>query len=138
MKRTIAILAFALTALAVSADEPITKPIRTTWIATSCATWNCAATALILANGDKYVLALPTGRDDDPWIVLRRVEEGAIFVPDEEPYTCSVFEDVHAAVIAFGSMDACRAPMFLTVPDGRAVIASLRACGGPRKVRADD
>jgi hypothetical protein len=126
------VLALAVAAPA-SADEPITKPVRYTWIATSCDTWNCAAAAMVMANGDKYVMVLPTGRDEKPWIILRRVEEGSIFIPDEEPYTCSVYPTVNEASIEYEVMDTCHAPLILNVPDGRAVVASLRSCGSSKK-----
>ncbi|HEX2834606.1 MAG TPA: hypothetical protein VHW00_16460 [Thermoanaerobaculia bacterium] len=138
MKRTLAFLILSFVALgAVADDEPIEKPIRYTWIASSCETWNCAAAALVLANGDKYVMVLPTGREEQPWIVLRRVEEGSIFVPDEEPYECNVFTTVDDAAIKYSVTDTCHAPMILNVPDGRAVIASLKSCGsGSSKKRS--
>jgi hypothetical protein len=136
MKRTLAVLIFSVAALSAFADDPIEKPIRYTWIATSCDTWNCAAAAMVMADGDKYVLVLPTGREEQPWIVLRRVEEGSIFVPDDEPYTCNVYATVDDAAIKYGVTDSCHAPLILNVPDGRAVIASLKECGGSAKKRA--
>ncbi|MGN6183924.1 MAG: hypothetical protein ACTHQM_09755 [Thermoanaerobaculia bacterium] len=138
MKRTLAVLILTLAAVAAFADDtPIEKPIRWTWIATSCETWNCAAAALVMADGNKYVMVLPTGREDKPWIVLRRIEEGAIEIPDDEPYSCSVYKTVGDAAIEYGVMDTCHEPLILNVPDGRAVIASLKECdGGSSKKRA--
>lgn len=138
MKRTLVALIFLFTASSLIADDgPITKPIRYTWVATSCETWNCAAAALVLANGDKHVLVISTGREEQPWVILRRVEEGSVFIPDEEPYECSVYDSVNTAAIEYGVMDTCHAPLILNVPDGRAVITSLRKCGeGTSKKRA--
>lgn len=136
MKPTLAALAFCVMALTVKGDEPITKPIRYTWVATSCDSWNCAASALVMANGDKYVLVLATGNDEHPWIILRRTEEGSIYIPDEEPYSCSVFETTNAATVEIDGMDTCHAPLILSVPDGRTIVASLRNCGSPSKQRA--
>lgn len=135
MNRSIgAVLAAALmlTAAAAQADDapPTTNPIRYTWIVTSCATWNCAAAALVMAGGDKYVITLPTGRDDRPWLILRRVEEGSIYIPPEEPFACEVFDTVDGATNHYDGMDACHAPIVLSVPDGRAVVTSLTDCGG--------
>ena len=81
-----------------------------------------------MAEGDPHVIALPTGREDRPWLVLKRVEEGSIFIPDDEPFTCDVFSTIADASAVFGSMEACHAPLIMNVPDGRAVIASLSKC----------
>jgi hypothetical protein len=113
--------------------QETTKPIRHTWIASSCASWNCAAAALILANGDKYVIVLPTGETEWPWVILRRVEEGAIFIPEDEPFVCEVYETVDLAATRHQSMDGCHAPLLLNVPDGRAVVTSLTKCGTSKR-----
>lgn len=111
-----------------TSSAQITKPIRYTWIATSCKTWNCATAALVTADGDKYVIALPTGLEERPWLVLRRVEEGSIFIPEDEIYTCEVFDGVPTATSRYSAMDTCHAPMMLSVPDGRAVVLSVDDC----------
>lgn len=135
MKRILCAVVLVLaTAPAVSGQ--VTKPVRYTWIATSCETWNCAAAALILADGDQYVVVLPTGQDERPWVILRRVEEGSIFVPDDEPYGCDVFETVTLAASHFMATDACHAPLLLNVPDGRVVVTTLRKCGAESRRRA--
>ncbi len=134
MKRTMlaaALLFFA----AANVDAQIEKPIRWTWIATSCETWNCAAAALVLANGDKNVIALPTGNDARPWLIVKRVEEGSIYIPEDEPYGCEVFANVTDAGTAFTAMDTCHGPLMMNVPDGRAVVVSLSACGEQTKKR---
>ncbi len=136
MNRHSIIVALATFFIAVSsAAQDITKPIRYTWIVTSCERWNCAAAALVMAEGDPHVIALPTGREDRPWLVLRRVEEGSIFIPEDEPFTCDVFPSVTDASAVFGSMQSCHAPLIVNVPDGRAVIASLAQCDGSTKRR---
>jgi hypothetical protein len=114
-------------------DGPTTRPIRYTWIVTSCETWNCAASALVLANGDKHVIALPTGHDERPWLILKRVEEGSIFIPEDEPFACELFDDVGAAGDRFRTVNSCQAPMMLNVPDGRAVVISLHQCGSGKR-----
>lgn len=133
-----AVVALALALPASGNDGPLTNPIRYTWIASSCANWNCAAAALVLANGDKHVIVLPTGREQEPWIVLKRVEEGSIYIPDDEPYHCETFTTVDSAASHFAAMDNCHAPLILSVPDGRTVITSLRKCddSSSRKRRA--
>ncbi len=136
MKVTSLILALAIAGAAVANDQPITKPIRYTWIATSCETWNCAVAALVMADGDKHVLVLPTGVESHPWIVLKRVEEGSVFVPEDEPFACDVFDGVDGAASRFQATGSCHAPLMLSVPDGRAVMVSLKQCGGTGKRRA--
>jgi hypothetical protein len=130
------ILALALPALA--DDTPITNPIRYTWIAATCPDWNCAASAFMMANGDKNVIVMPTGRAQQPFIVLKRVEEGSIYIPDDEPYACQTFDNVDGAATHLKTIDGCHAPMLLNVTDGRTVIASLQKCGdgSSRKRRA--
>ena len=128
MKRILLTVALASISLTLNAD-PMTKPIRYTWIAESCDTWNCAAGALVLAGGDKNLVVLPTGRHDVPWVILRRVEEGSIYIPEDEPFACSVFTTMAEATAHFDSLDTCRTPLMLSVPDGRMVIASLQQCG---------
>lgn len=123
----------AMTVPASGEDTPTTKPIRYTWIATSCTTWNCAAAALVLANGDKHVIVLPTGREEQPWLILKRVEEGAVYIPDDEPYGCEVFDTVTDATSRFNAITACHGPMILNVPDGRAVVMSLNECAAKRR-----
>jgi hypothetical protein len=123
------LITLALVMIASALEAQTTKPIRYTWITTSCENWNCAAAALVLAGGDKYVLVLPTGGEETPWIVLRRVEEGAIVVDENEPFYCEVFDNLDGAMTQFHTLDGCRLPLILNVPDGRAVVAALRECG---------
>jgi hypothetical protein len=110
-----------------------TKPIRYTWIATSCETWNCAAAALVMADGSKYVIVLPTGEEYRPWVILRRVEEGAIVIPEDEPFVCEVFDALMDATARHQSMDSCHAALILNVPDGRSVVTSLSTCNTAKR-----
>lgn len=121
---------------ATAAQGQLTSPIRYTWIVSSCETWNCAASALILAGGDKYLIALPTGDESRPWLILKRVEEGSIYVPEDEPYACEVFDDVATATTKMLAMDICHAPMIVSVADGKSLVTSLTNCTKPAKRRA--
>lgn len=132
-KLAAALVLLAVSALPAAAGEAPTKPIRFTWIATSCANWNCAAAALVLANGDRHVIVLPTGHDARPWVVLRRVEEGSLYVPEEEIFGCEIFDSVTLAAARFASVASCRLPIILSVPDGRAIVVSLNDCGRGRQ-----
>jgi hypothetical protein len=136
MKRTMLAAVLLIVAAAATAEAQTENPIRWTWIATSCETWNCATAALVLANGDPHTIALPTGNEERPWIILKRVEEGSIYVPETEPYSCEVFSNVTTAGSRFTAMNQCHAPLMLNVPDGRVVVVSLNECSDPSKRRA--
>lgn len=134
MRSRIFAVAFVTIVLATSSfAENTTNPIRYTWIVTSCETWNCAASALIIADGEPNVIAVPTGVEDHPWLVLRRVEEGSVFIPDTESFGCDVFGAVTDATSHYLTVDGCRKPLVVSVPDGRAVVISLRNCSGARR-----
>ncbi|MDQ3281903.1 MAG: hypothetical protein M3Q69_10885 [Acidobacteriota bacterium] len=133
MKRFLFTVALAFLSLQPLAAEETTKPVRYTWIATSCETWNCAAAALVLAGGDKYVIAIPTGVDERPWVVLRRVESGSIYIPDDEPFALDKFDSVSEATSFFNAMDGCRAPMIMNTPDHSAVVTALRNCNSLKR-----
>ncbi|HVE71220.1 MAG TPA: hypothetical protein VNI54_07615 [Thermoanaerobaculia bacterium] len=126
--RLIAVAAIVLLALTVPALAQTTNPIRYTWITTACSIWNCAAAALVLANGTKDVIVLPTGNEEHPWLVLKRVEAGAVYIPEDEPYGCEVFDTVTDATSRYNAMEACHGAMIMSVPDGRAVVMSLTNC----------
>lgn len=128
--------AAVLVILSIPAQAQITNPIRYTWIPSSCATWNCAASALILANGEPDVVVLPTGRTDTPWVVLRRVQEGSIVLPDDEPYACEVYGDVSTAAASFSAIEGCRSPMMFNTPDGQILVTAMHKCGIGGKRRA--
>jgi hypothetical protein len=134
MKRSmlVVVLVTLFTNNFVSAQE-LTSPIHYTWIVSSCENWNCAAAALIMANGEPNVIVLPTGVEESPWLVLRRVEEGSLFVPETEAFGCEVFEHVGDATTRYTAMDGCRKPLVLTVPDGRSVVVSLKDCNSLRR-----
>lgn len=132
------VFALALSVLtAASAGAQITKPIRYTWMVTSVGSWKEAAAALVLADGDGSVLAMPSGEESHPWLLLRRVEEGSIFVPDDEPRVCDVFPNMTEASSHYLGMGPCHGAMLLTVPDGRSLVVSVRDCtdeGSRRRV----
>ena len=110
--------------------QEVTKPIEYTWIVSSCETWNCAASALVMANGEPNVLVLPTNVPELPWVILRRVEQGSIYIPDTEAFGCDVYSEVNEATSHYSGMDLCRKAMVLTVPDGKSVVVSLQQCDG--------
>ena len=115
------------------AGAQVTNPIRYTWIAESCEKWNCAAAALVMANGEPNLIVLPTGHDDRPWLILRRVEEGSVFIPETEPFSCEVFETVDVAISRFTAMNNCHAPLILNVPDGKVIVTARAKCSDKRR-----
>jgi hypothetical protein len=129
----VVLLVIALSSTPASGQQ-LEKPIRYTWLATVCASWNCAAAALILADGNRHVIVLPTRDEEHPWVVLRRFEEGSIFIPDSEPYTCEVLNTVHEAASRVSVLEdsGCR-PLILNVPDDRTVVISLKSCQSGRR-----
>ena len=131
MKRSV--LCLLLLVLSASAGAQTTNPIRYTWIAEACENWNCAAAALVLANGEPDVIALPTGIAEHPWVVLRRVAEGSIYIPEDAPFQCEVFEAAATAFSRFDGIEECHAPLILNVPDGRMVVMSLQRCHAARR-----
>ncbi|HEV7764308.1 MAG TPA: hypothetical protein VGQ76_04845, partial [Thermoanaerobaculia bacterium] len=106
-----------------------------TWITTSCETWNCAAAAFVLA-GDSSTFVLPSGNEKRPWLVVRRVEEGSIFIPEDEPFRCEVFDDMSGAMSSYQDLDPCHGPTLMNVSDGRAVVLALRECESDARRRS--
>jgi hypothetical protein len=127
MKPLILALAILLPTAAASAQE-ITPPVEYTWITTSCETWDCAASAFVLSAGDRNVIVLPTRSEKRPWLVLRRVQAGSVFIPEDEPFSCEVFGQMNEAVIRYNGLDGCMSPLLLNTPDGRAVVMSMAKC----------
>jgi hypothetical protein len=125
-----ALILLGLLAVATVAHADFSKPIRYTWVVASCTSWNEGASALVLANGNPNVMVLPTNNPNQPWIILKLVEEGSVYDPEDEPYSCEVAATVSDASARYTALDACRGPMILSVPDGRTVVVSLKECGG--------
>ena len=138
IRTTLVAAALAMLLLAASAvadDGDFTKPPRFTWIVTTAADWNEVAAALAVSNGDGTVIAYPTGRVDHPWILLRRVEAGSVYIPDDEPHMCDMYSTVKEATSYYTAMGDCHSPMLMTVPDGNTLVISMRDCSSPPKRR---
>jgi len=108
-------------------------PISHEWIVEACETWNCAAAATVMANGDKYVLALPSNSDDFKWVVLRRIVSGSAIVPSDAPFRISAFDDASAAMTHFNTIDHDFEPMVMTVPDGKFIVLSRSTGASTRR-----
>ena len=128
------VLSLALAGLA-SADDGFTKPISYTWVATSCTSWHDAASALVAAAGDPYLIVVPTTDEERPWLILRRVESGSVYIPPEEPFLAELFPHLDGAAAQFSTIAASRFPGVLTVPGGGAVVTYRRTEVRKRSVR---
>ena len=109
-------------------------PLTHQWVATACATWNCAQAAVILANGDPYVMALPTGNEAWRWIVLKRVVAGSFIPSPDEPFAVEQFEQTYDASARFSTLDHDALPMMMSTLDGKMLVVSLRPGARRRSV----
>jgi hypothetical protein len=97
-------------------------PLTYQWIVTPCDTWNCAAAATIMANGDRYVLSVPTGSDDFKWVIVRRVVTGSAVVSPNAPFKIDSFESMIEASTRFDSITRELQPMLITSPDRKLLV----------------
>ncbi|HEY0141504.1 MAG TPA: hypothetical protein VGF48_11460 [Thermoanaerobaculia bacterium] len=114
--KTLSAFVFALLLpLALHAEEPrVTNPISYTWVISSCETWNCALMALVEADGNGNVIAVPSKCEKYPWLVLRRVEAGSVYIDPEEPFACELFDSLAQATARFDSLADGQFPGLLT------------------------
>ena len=103
-------------------------PITHQWTVTTCDSWNCASSALVLANGDRGTFAVPVGMDDSRWLVVRRITSGTSTPPaTDDPFQVEAFDGMTAASSRFMAMVPEMRPMLMTSPDGHVLLISLRA-----------
>lgn len=102
-------------------------PLTKLWVATTCDTWNCAASALILANGDPMTFTVSSGNTEHPWIVVRQIVSGSGAESPDDPYQLDSFDGLAAAAARFSSLDTSMKPQLLTAPDGKLLVLSLRS-----------
>ena len=127
MKRTVLLLALLLFPLTVSADPACPCfPHDKTWIVTYCDTWNCASSALVMANGDPYVMAVPTSNENYRWVVVRRVVSGSVAVSPDEPFEVESFTTAMDGALRMGAIDSSLTPMMITTPDSVTLVVSLK------------
>lgn len=103
------------------------------WTVTACDTWNCAQSAAILANGDPFVLAIPTASADHHWIVLRRIASGTGTVTPDGPFVVDSFHSLSDATARFSTIDNDQLPMLISTADGDMLVVRLRV---PEKRRS--
>jgi hypothetical protein len=139
MKRflLIALLSLAVPAAAVAQQVCPCVPLSKLWIVEACETWNCAASATVLANGDPYVIAVPTNSDDYKWVVVRRIVAGAAQVPPDAPYVVETFDTLPSASARFAAINTDLQPQMITGADGKFLVISRNA-SAPQKRRASN
>jgi hypothetical protein len=126
MKRLLCTAAFLLAAIPCPAQSFGTNPPGHAWIVSPCENWNCASAALVMANGSAKVMALPTSSSRYPWIVLRRIEAGSVYLSPDRPFDAEPFVSLEIASARFASLEAARAPMLITSAEGEFIVISLR------------
>lgn len=107
-------------------------PIAREWIVSACESWNCAAAAMVMANGNPDVLSLPSGSDDFKWVVIRAVPVGSAIAAPDEPFKVETFSDLTTAMDHFQSINPDYRPFLFTLPDGH-VLVVLRSTPHPRR-----
>jgi hypothetical protein len=123
-------------AAAVSADDCPCVPISRTWLVTACETWNCAQAALVLANGDPFVMSMPTSDTKYGWVVLRRVATGTAAALPESPFVIDSHPTVGAAMAQFDTLDQQTLPMIVSAADGTTLVVRLREAAPASRRRA--
>ena len=127
------IVLFAVSAVPMRAQQVCPcVPVAHEWIVRECDSWNCAAAATIMANGDPNVLSMPTGSDDFKWVIIRRIPVGSATIPADAPFKIETFSTLATATSRFESITPEFQPMLLTAPDGQILIVS-RSAAHPRR-----
>jgi len=130
-------LALVLTLVAATAaladDPPFTAPQRYVWISKACPDWNCVMSELAVSQGSPTVLALATTNATWPWVVLKRMEAGSIYLPEEDVFGVETFAKIGDASLRFQEIPAVLAPMLVSAQDGSMLVTSLRPGDGGRK-----
>lgn len=121
-----------LASSAVGAGQNVCPCIPTShlWVATQCPEWTCAASELIAAHGDPFVVVLPMATQPVTWIVLRRIASDSYAESPGNPLAVESFESMPAAIARFSSLDGMTHPIMLTGADGTMVIVRLRQPDG--------
>lgn len=140
MSKHIKILFLALllivSAATAVADDPC--PCFSTgfmWLADGCQTWNCAASAMVLANGDPHLLVMPTASNTYKWVVLRRVVSGSVAVSPDAPFVVQSFQSMSDGTAHFATIGNDHAPLMVTTADGKVLVIALREAERPRAVK---
>jgi hypothetical protein len=101
-------------------------PVTQVWTVETCGNWNCAASAVIMANGDPHILTLPAPSNDGRWLVLKRVNTGSYVAPADGPFALESFDGFDGASARFTAVASTYVPMIMSVPDGKFVVVMSR------------
>jgi hypothetical protein len=127
IKALVLTLLLATFAVGVIAEEVCPcVPLGYVWMATPCDSWNCAASALVMANGDPYVMVLPTTSGIYKWVVVRRVTSGSAGASGDSPFVLERYSNVSEGSSRYSSLQTSAAPMMLTAADGNTLVIYLR------------
>ena len=94
------------------------------WTSVICDTWNCASSALVSANGDPTVFAVPFGMKGGKWLLIRQVHSGGFI--DNSPMLVEPFDEVGLAAARLASIRAEFRPLIVSAPDGKLLVLSLK------------
>ena len=136
MRTAIVLLTLSLVSTAAFADPVKGIPTAYQWLVTPCESWNCAASALVTAAGDPYVIALPTNSTKYTWIVLRRVNGGSYYFPDDAPFRVETFDEPTLGIARYTALDRMQAPITITTPDRRMLVIYLNEAEPKTPTRA--
>ena len=126
LKITLAILCLFVTISVAAEPDCPCFPNETTWVVTPCETWNCAMSAVLVANGNPDVLAFATSSEQYRWVVLRRVGAGSVTTSPDNPFDSELFTAFADGAARMAAIDSLRKPMILSMPDGRTLLVSLK------------
>ena len=116
-----------LLSFAAFADEPQrVVPITHEWVVMPCASWSEAVAALVAAEGDPNVIALPTTHTEHKWVILKRVVSGGYVPPPDMPWSLEAFAIPSDASNRMSALSKSHCPLMFTTTDDRAVVVFLR------------
>jgi len=122
------LLALPPALFAADAKECPCVPSPPTWSVTACETWNCAAAALVLANGSQGTMVLPTQSSQYKWIVVRRAAPDGGLTPSDPPaFVLESYVSMPLASSRFATIEQGYCPLMLTATDGSILVVSLRS-----------
>jgi hypothetical protein len=125
MNRITAVLVVAVMLLspAIAAQEVCPcVPVAHEWVANGCDTWDCAASAVVLAKGDRNIVPMPTNSSDFKWVVLQKIAVGTATSSPKSPFKVLEFDSLPVATAHYYSIDRNLQPILLIAPDGKILV----------------
>lgn len=134
MRLTHILFIIAAAAFAVPSNAgDLQQPVPHIWILDACSQWNTAASAMVLANGDPYVMVIPVDSLQHPWLILRRVP-GGVVSPDDAPFIMETFDSMADGSARFAAIDSSHIPRLITTIDGKTLVIYSRDVPARRRV----